>query len=254
MRRLPDFIQNPNKRPMNSPNERNVHERSRRFLESLGGPDPDLATARGLVEDLHLYQAELETQNEELQTAQAKLEESRQRYVDIFDLAPVGYVEINRDGIIQKINLQACELLGVQRQYLQLGKSPLVGLLDGESHPDFFRILQQARTRQTHEQVEVLTPARGTSPRILRIYLACGGERNQSGTCLLCLVDVTARRKAEQALADQSERLAGQNQDLRRFNEVAVDRELRMVELKKEINELCARLGEPPRYLIGEAT
>lgn len=32
------------------------------------------------------------------------------------------------------------------------------------------------------------------------------------------------------------------------FNKMAVDRELRMVEMKKEVNELLGRLGEEPRY------
>jgi len=35
------------------------------------------------------------------------------------------------------------------------------------------------------------------------------------------------------------------------FNRFMVGRELRMVELKKEINSLCARIGEPPRYSVG---
>jgi two-component system CheB/CheR fusion protein len=35
---------------------------------------------------------------------------------------------------------------------------------------------------------------------------------------------------------------------LARFNRVAVGREMRMIELKKEVNELCRRLGEAARY------
>lgn len=40
------------------------------------------------------------------------------------------------------------------------------------------------------------------------------------------------------------------NEDLASFNRVAVDRELRMIELKKEINALCAAVGQAPRYPI----
>ena len=39
-----------------------------------------------------------------------------------------------------------------------------------------------------------------------------------------------------------------ENEELTRFNRAAVDRELRMIELKKQINELCGRLGQQPRY------
>jgi circadian clock protein KaiC len=38
--------------------------------------------------------------------------------------------------------------------------------------------------------------------------------------------------------------------ELARFNRAMVDRELRMIELKKEVNALCARLGEPVRYRV----
>jgi len=53
--------------------------------------------------------------------------------------------------------------------------------------------------------------------------------------------DITARKQAEEALR-------ASNQELTRFNQAMVGRELRMAELKKEINALCAQLGQPPRY------
>ena len=39
-------------------------------------------------------------------------------------------------------------------------------------------------------------------------------------------------------------------EDLARFNRAAVGREVRMIELKREINELCATAGQPPRYAL----
>lgn len=53
--------------------------------------------------------------------------------------------------------------------------------------------------------------------------------------------DITARKRAEEALRAS---LA----ELERFNQLMVGRELRMVELKKEVNEWCARLGRPAAY------
>lgn len=60
--------------------------------------------------------------------------------------------------------------------------------------------------------------------------------------------DVTHTHLAAEALKRQTDHLRERNAELVRFNRATVDRELRMVELKQEVNDLLARLGEPPRY------
>jgi DNA-binding response OmpR family regulator len=60
------------------------------------------------------------------------------------------------------------------------------------------------------------------------------------------------RQKAEAVLRHQAEELIARNDRLNRFNQTVVGRELRMIELKREVNELCAKLGEPPRHRIAE--
>ncbi len=53
--------------------------------------------------------------------------------------------------------------------------------------------------------------------------------------------DVTEQKKAEDELKKKHD-------ELERFNQFAVGRELKIIELKKEVNELCKKLGEKPRY------
>jgi PAS domain S-box-containing protein len=53
-----------------------------------------------------------------------------------------------------------------------------------------------------------------------------------------------ARRQAEEAVAG----LRQSNEDLSRLNRGMVGRELRMIELKEEVNAFCAQTGQPPRY------
>jgi PAS domain S-box-containing protein len=78
-------------------------------------------------------------------------------------------------------------------------------------------------------------------------------------------LDITERRQAEAELArhrqhlqemveERTKELRATNEELTRFNEAMVGRELRMIELKQEINALCAQLGLPPRYgpVLGE--
>ncbi len=62
--------------------------------------------------------------------------------------------------------------------------------------------------------------------------------------------NITERKRFEAALQQQTNELRAQNEELLRFHRVTVGRELRMIELKREVNELCWRLGEPPLHKI----
>jgi PAS domain S-box-containing protein len=57
-----------------------------------------------------------------------------------------------------------------------------------------------------------------------------------------------ARKQAEGALRRQTNELQARNEQLERFNRATVGRELRMIELKHEVNELCKAAGQPERY------
>jgi PAS domain S-box-containing protein len=60
--------------------------------------------------------------------------------------------------------------------------------------------------------------------------------------------DITERKRVQEALRQSYAELRSHAEELGRFNRVAVGRELRMIELKEEVNKLCQRLGEAARY------
>jgi len=66
--------------------------------------------------------------------------------------------------------------------------------------------------------------------------------------------DITQRKEIEEELKRRAEALARSNAELARFNRLAVGRELRMVELKQQVNELCQQLGKPPVYDVSLLT
>lgn len=62
--------------------------------------------------------------------------------------------------------------------------------------------------------------------------------------------EVDQRKALESQMAKEIKRKEKLNRRLREFNSVAVDRELTMIELKKEVNELLSKLGNQPRYEV----
>jgi two-component system CheB/CheR fusion protein len=72
----------------------------------------------------------------------------------------------------------------------------------------------------------------------------------EASSILLSIEDITERRRGEEVLAQRHAELQSQSEELNRFNRAAVGRELRMVGLKKEVNELLERQGLPSRYAL----
>ena len=68
-------------------------------------------TPEQIIHELRVYQIELEIQNEELKKAHQDLEDSRDRYIDLYDFAPVGYFSLTKEGVISEVNLTGAAML-----------------------------------------------------------------------------------------------------------------------------------------------
>ncbi|MDD5390266.1 MAG: EAL domain-containing protein [Gallionellaceae bacterium] len=160
---------------------------------------PEQAPNRPAVELLHelqVHQIELEMQNETLRQAQVELEESRDRYVDLYDFAPVGYLTLTRAGLIEAINLTGAELLGVARKKL-LGHR-FVNRIAPEDRDrwqrQFMRVAQQG-DRQNCD----LALLRGDGSRF-HAHLDCLHLAGVAQQVRISLSDVSERRHAEEEL------------------------------------------------------
>ena len=68
-----------------------------------------------LMHELQVYALELEMQNESLITAQSQVRAALDRYTELFDFAPVGYLTLDIDGKVIEINLTGASMLGIER-------------------------------------------------------------------------------------------------------------------------------------------
>ncbi|MBW1784066.1 MAG: PAS domain S-box protein [Deltaproteobacteria bacterium] len=157
------------------------------------------AETRRLIHELRVHQVELEMQNEELRRVQLELEEARNRYADLYDFAPAGYVTISDKGIILEVNLTMADMLGTGRASL-IGR-PFSHFIAPESEDTFYfhrRELLEQKMPATCE-LELKT----TDGTEFWAYLECRVVQDEDGNLnriRAAISDTTDRKQAENEL------------------------------------------------------
>lgn len=170
-----------------------------------------------LGHELGVHKAELEAQDEELKRVQQELQESRDRYRELFDRAPVGYLRISHDGVILEANDAAAGLLGMTRQTLR--QATLTAYVAPRSQDTFYLCRQRVlETAGEHEcEVEMLKADGAAFWVLLRGAPEKGADRKTPGLHV-ALVDITARKGAEDRVRQLNEEIARRNAELEAAN------------------------------------
>ena len=162
-------------------------------------PSPEIpADTQRLVQELQVYQIELEMQNEELLLAQAEAETARARYLDLYDFAPVGYFTLSPAGQIEQLNLYASQLLGTER--LRLVQRRFVLFVAPAQRLEFGQFLVRVLRTDATQSCELPllrddgTPFHGQLEG-LRVATPAGLQ------CRLTVLDISARQQATARLA-----------------------------------------------------
>lgn len=154
------------------------------------------ADAKKLLYELQVHQIELEIQNEELLIAQMDAEANLERYTELYDMAPVGYLTLGRDGTIHQINLKAARQLGIFRA--QLNQQRFSSYIGVDYLPVFNDFLAGVFACKTAQSCELTLLPADQSPTLIMHIEAIANEDDQ--TCRLILVDITERKGNEEQL------------------------------------------------------
>ena len=183
---------------------------------------------RRMVQELQVYQIELEMQNETLRQTQAELQHTRDKLRQLYEHAPVGYVSLDVKGIIRSANQTAVQFLAATPgELIGKGFSTYVDAADREKYFDFFKTFQQHNSAGW-EEVQ-LVQANG-----VRFYSRLEGklmlyEKGQPVEILLCLSDISEKKQAEAELSktrDQLRELADHLQSVREEERLVIAREI----------------------------
>ena len=172
---------------------------------AAASPAPeDLAAA---VHELRVHQIELEMQNEELRRAQLELDAQRAKYFALFDRAPVGYLTIGDKGIVGDANFTAARLLGVERQML-VGQ-PFSAFVIAADRDAYYLHLRKLEKTEAPQSRELRLQRVGAGPFWARIEgQPRRGADGETLSFWVTFTDISARKRAEEALLRSEEQLA----------------------------------------------
>ena len=196
-----------------------------------------------LVHELQVHQIEQEMQIDELRHTRDAIDTALENYADLYDFAPVGYVTLDRKGAISSVNLSGASLLGVERTRL-IGRD-FARSMPVVTRPIFAEFLAKVFASHGKESCEVSLTAKGDAQLFVRVEAVTSSSGQE---CRVALIDITELKRYVELIQSYIEELHATNEELTRFNKASVGRELRMIELKKEINELYVQSGKSPRY------
>jgi PAS domain S-box-containing protein len=212
--------------------ERLVQERTEALSDAR-------AAALNLMQDSELQRAEIERTLAESRRMEAALRESEDSLRRILQTTNEGFWRIDTQAVTLEVNKALCGLLGRPREDL-LGR-PVYDFLD----PENARVFREELARRAHgfHGSYEITLKRPDGQSVVCHFNGTPLYDPQDIYCgsFAMVTDITRRKMAEEELRRRTE-------ELEAFNRAMVDREMKIIEMKEEVNRLCLELGRPEAY------
>jgi len=224
-----------------------LHKRAEEQAATLNPSASKVLTpdeAQQMLHDLRVHQIELELQNEELRRVQQELDAARERYFDLYDMAPVGYITLSEQGLILEANLTFAGLLGVGRGVLV--KQPLSRFILREDQDIYYQHRKQL-FENGEAQICDLRMVKKDGTRFWA-HVAGTAAQDKKGlpVCRTMISDISGRKQAEEALRE-SERFLASTLDGLSSHIAVIDASGEIVLTNKAYREFASQNGGDPR-------
>jgi len=180
-------------------------EAQARTMEPTILPEQTPEEIRQMLHELHVHQIELTMQNEELRFSQSELDASRERYFDLYDLAPVGYCTLSEKGMILEANLTAATLLGAARSTLV--KQPISRFILREDQDIYYLHRKKLFETGAQQECELRLVKQDGAAFWAHLTATSAHDADGDSVCRIVLSDITDRKQAEENLIIITERL-----------------------------------------------
>ena len=185
----------------------------------------------------------------ELKQTERALRDSEGRFRALVEETLAG-IYIIQDGHFRYVNPGFAALFGYDSPEVLIDRVPVADLV---SPADRERVAENLRRRLEGEVADVHYSFAGLRrdghPIDVEVHGRAFDYQGRPAVIGLIL-DISARKAAEEALARQAEELRGRNEELERFNRVSVGREMDMIALKQQVNALARQLGREPPFAL----
>jgi PAS domain S-box-containing protein len=165
--------------------------------------DPDPARDRvSLLHEIAVYQEHLIVQNDELIRTHSSLEETRDRFIELYDFAPNGYLTLDMNGVIRQMNLTGASLIGWPRG--QIEGVPLLDFVAPDDRIAYLEFLLRCRAAAGEPDITIELVVR-TAADVTDIQLICRPKRTPPGgpgELLMAMIDIGERREREAERAE----------------------------------------------------
>ena len=151
-----------------------------------------------LIHELQVHQIELEMQNDELRKSQAELEESRTKYSDLYDFAPVGYFTFDKKGLVLEANLTAAKELGIEKSLLI--NKPFRTYIVKEDRSIFDQHVQKVFQSDDRQTCKIRLKRKYGSEFSAQLESTTANDGKDSPLCRTSVIDITENNKIEAVL------------------------------------------------------